>query len=195
MRVINDLRNIEKILKGDIDAFEILINKYNKKVYGYIVKSVKNKHIAEELTQEVFLKVYRNLNNFDKNKSFSVWLFTIARNTTIDYFKIANNRHTYELNEELDSSRINNPSQNPVDIIEKKEKREKIDTIIDSLPDKYKELILLKYFEELSYCEISKRLNVPVNKVKWRLYEARKKIIKAFKNNDKEERRWNMYGM
>jgi len=195
LRVTEDVEIIEEILKGDINAFEILINKYNKKVFGYIAKSVGDKHIAEELTQEVFLKIYRNLNRFDKNLSFSVWLFTIARNTTIDYFKSSNSQYTYALNEGLDSNRINNTSQNPVEIIEKKENREILDRMVNSLPSKYKELIVLKYFEELSYCEISKRLDIPINKVKWRLYEARKKIIKAFEDNEKEERRWNIYGV
>ncbi|WP_432405400.1 RNA polymerase sigma factor [Wukongibacter sp. M2B1] len=195
LRVTEDIEIIEKILKGDISAFEILINKYNKKIFGYIIRSVRYKHIAEELTQEVFLKIYRNLNKFDKNLSFSVWLFTIARNTTIDYLKSSKSQYTYELNEDLDSNRMNNTLQNPLDIIEKKENGEILYRIINSLPNKYKELIVLKYFEELSYCEISKRLDMPVNKVKWRLYEARKKIIKAFGNNEKEKKRWDVYGV
>lgn len=195
LKAIEDLKIIEKILKGDINAFEIMINKYNRKVFGYIVKSVRHKHIAEELTQEVFLKVYRNLNRFDKNMSFSVWLFTITRNTVIDYFKISSRQFTYEFNEELDSKKANNTSQNPADIIERREKREMLDRTINSLSDKYRDIIVLKYFEELSYCEISKRLDIPVNKVKWRLYEARKKIVKAFEDNDKGEGRWNIYGV
>jgi len=79
--------------------------------------------------------------------------------------------------------------------VEKNEKRQEIDRIIDTLPDKYRELIVLKYFEELNYSEISRRLDISINKVKWRLYEARKQLVRALRNSDGKERGCNTYGM
>lgn len=195
MKGTEDLRTINKVLKGNINDFEILVKKYSKRIYGYIFKSVRDKYTTEELTQEVFLKAYRSLDKFDLKKSFSVWLFTIARNTTIDYFKKTCHQYTNVLNEEVDYNRLNNTSLNPMNIVEEKEKLKEIDRIINALPHKYRELIVLKYFEELNYREISKRLNIPINKVKWRLYEARKQMNKAFEDSERKERRVRKYGM
>jgi len=195
LKETEDFSTIRKVLEGNVNAFEILVDKYSKRVYGYIFKSVRDKYVAEELTQEIFLKIYRSLNRFDMDKSFSVWLFTIAKNTMLDYFKQSPRQYTSGLNEEVDFNKISDDSQNPLYIVEKNEKRQEIDRIIDTLPDKYRELIVLKYFEELNYSEISRRLDISINKVKWRLYEARKQLVRALRNSDGKERGCNTYGM
>ena len=192
---VSDISIIEDICKGNTYLFENIIDKYNKKVYGYILSLVKNPHTAEELTQETFVKTYKNLGKYDRDKEFSIWIFRIARNTVLDYFRKTTKSSTYELNENLDSDIEDRSLTNPEEIIERKEKIAIIEEIIESLPKKYKDLIILKYFDELSYIEISSRLRMPQDKVKWSLYQARKKLINEYAKYEIKEKGSEAYGM
>lgn len=177
----HDSMIIEDILKGNVNAYEKIVDKYMRKIYGYIFNFVKDKHTAEDLTQETFIKAYNSLDKFDKTKNFSIWMLSIGRNTTWDYFKRIKKYAAYEFMEDVDSGNIDNDFSNPIRILERKEEINLLEDIVNSLPSKYKDLIILKYFEELSYSEISSRLKIPENKVKWRLYQARSKIAEQLK--------------
>jgi len=84
---ISDKKIIENYLKGDEKYLEILIQKYLKPIYGFVFKYVGNADEAEDITQAVFIKVWKNIKKYDKNKSFKTWIFSIAKNTCIDYLR------------------------------------------------------------------------------------------------------------
>lgn len=164
---------------GDKSAFEQIIRWYDKKLYSYIYYLIFDEHEAFDLTQDTFIKAYENLYRFNLNKNFSTWLFCIAKNTTYNYIK-KRNRNTILKTEELDMMQIEDKKlTNPIDIYEKKLYDNKILKLIDSLPDKYKDLIYLKYINELTYKQISEKLNIPEKTIETRLYIARKKLNKA----------------
>lgn len=195
MREYEDLILIQDVLQGKLDVYEKIIAKYNSKLYGYIYKMVHNEHTARELTQDTFVKVYRSLISFDQSRNFSVWLFTIGRNTVMDHFKYIKRHNTCTLQEETDIIREENHWQNPELIIERKENMKLIDETLQLLPKKYKDLIILKYFENLSYDDIALRLNISNKEVKWRLHQARKKMAQCIAKRQNQESRCGVYGV
>lgn len=195
MKENEDLFVVLEILRGKTDSYEKILQKYNNKLYGHIFKLVHDKHTAEELTHSVFIKAYKSLDKFDKGKSFSVWLFAIAKNTVIDHFKYMKRHSTIVLVEELDSYNDEDMGQSPEHIIERKETIQMVDQVIEYLPPKYKDLILLRYFEELSYESIAARLNLSPNEVKWRLHQARKKMVQCIEDRQNQESRCRAYGV
>ncbi|MBU5438823.1 RNA polymerase sigma factor [Tissierella sp. MSJ-40] len=185
-----DLEIIEEVLKGNINLYRKLVEKYSTKLTGYIFNITRDIHLSQDFGQEVFIKAYKNLDKFDKEKSFSVWLLRIGRNTALDHMK--KKYIHYELSENLDSNTKDTTLMNPSEILIKKEEVEELEKIIHQLPNKYKDLILLKYFEDLSYKDISLKLDISIDKVKWRLYEARKLCIRELGKNKPIERRDNI---
>jgi RNA polymerase sigma-70 factor (ECF subfamily) len=164
-----------KARKGDKKAFEELLLKYDKKVYGYIFSLIHNQETALDLTQDTFIKVFEKLYTFDLEKNFSTWLFTIAKNNTFNYLKKQKKAMEIYTKEETSITADNN---NPSQIYEKKEEAKELYSIIDKLPKKYKVLIYLKYIERLNYDQISEKLNIPVSTVESRLYSARQRLVK-----------------
>ena len=169
---------IEEILKGNKDRFEVVVNKYGDYVFGYIFKQVKDRNVAEEIVQNTFIKAFRNLGNFDRHKPFLPWILKIARNDLMDYYRRESKRNAVNIDENFQN--IIDKNSEPIRILEEKERLREIDNIINSMNYKYRVLIILKYFQGMSYEEISKELNISVGKVKWRLYEARKLFIREY---------------
>jgi RNA polymerase sigma-70 factor (ECF subfamily) len=171
-----DKKLIEKYLKGDEKALEVLISKYLKPIYNFIFCYVQNQQDAEDLTQETFLKMWRNLKKFKKEKNFENWLFTIAKNTCFDFLR--KKRKNLILNaENLEIVADLAPS-----LIEKMEKEsllEKLKKEIENLPFKMKEVIDLHYNFGLNFREISEILGEPMNTVKSRHKRAISKLKRS----------------
>lgn len=179
--IVDDKEIMKSILEGNKNDFEKILIKYDKKVYGFICKLIGDKHIAQDLAQETFLKAYRNLYSFDCNKSFITWLFTIAKNTSVNYLKSNEAKSFEKIDEEFAHDLT------PEVVIENKENMKELYELIHSLPEKYRVLILLKYVEKLTAEDIGKVLNLPKGKVESRLYIARQKLISMRnKNNEKK---------
>lgn len=182
---------IKKIKKGKINHFEKIIKKYDKNLYSYIYSLVREQYLAEDLLQETLIKIYKNLDKYDSNKNFSAWIITIARNTVYDHLK-KKKIITLNLLDEKDSD-VKEEKHNPSQLLEEKEKTEIIDRVVNNLPENYRDIIILKYFDELKYQEIADVLNIEVSKVKWKLYEARKLLIREMDNLEEEEGyQWNV---
>jgi RNA polymerase sigma-70 factor (ECF subfamily) len=167
---------IEKYLKGDEKALESLISKYLKPIYSFIFGYVQNQQDAEDLTQETFLKMWRNLKKFKKEKNFENWLFTIAKNTCFDFLR--KERKNLILNAE--NLEIVADLAHP--LLEKMEKEsllEKLKKEIEKLPFKMKEVIDLHYNFGLNFREISEILGEPMNTVKSRHKRAISKLKRS----------------
>ena len=93
LNVIDDYILLHKAKNGDIYAFEDLISKYEKKVYNTVLRIIRDKEAAKDISQEVFIKVYKSLKNFNEKSKFSTWLYRIAVNTSIDELRKNKNRY------------------------------------------------------------------------------------------------------
>ncbi len=166
MTEITDEQLIEKYLKGDEKALEILFKRYLKPIYSFVYKNIGNPEMAEDVTQETFVKVWKNLKKFDKNKSFKSWLFTIAKNTSIDFLR-KKKTATLALTENSAIEKndfINN--------IEQKDSVKKIHEALQNISPSYRAVVLLKNESNLTFKEIAKELNEPLNTIKSRYRRA-----------------------
>jgi RNA polymerase sigma-70 factor (ECF subfamily) len=170
---------------GDKDAFGALIDRYEKPLCAYIYRMLGDKDNCEDTLQETFLKAYKNINSFDAKKKFSSWIYRIAHNEAITHYR--KHKPTIDLDNapELASDEDNEK------LIQKKLDHVKYNEILAealaTIPLKYKEVIIFRYYEDKSYEEISEILHLPVNTVGTYLSRGKKEIKKRFKNIDLEE--------
>lgn len=162
---------IEQALNGDEDAYQKILNLYKGRIFSYVYRMVRNYHDAEDITYDTFIKCFKALARFDTSKKFSTWLFTIAHNTTLDFFR--RHKQDYEYCDEQHGI-VDDLEEK----IEKKKKMEKIEKALAKLPPLDRELIILFHKEEYSYKEICDILEIPVTTIKTRLHRARKKLGK-----------------
>jgi len=155
-------------------AFEGYVKANMKRAYYSAFGILGSHDAAMELSQDAFIKAYRNFKAFDNTKNFFTWYYTILRNLCLNYFRDskAKNEITFEDQIEIKDN------VNPVQDLEQNEMTEKLWQAIRQLEFDDREIIILKEFENFSYQEISETLNVPVGTVMSRLYYARKKLAK-----------------
>ena len=153
---------------GNKEVFKDLIDKYTSPLFNFVARSV-GKNNAPDILQEVFIKVWKNLEKFDSQKaSFKTWIFTITKNTTIDFLKKKKNILFSDIGEENEyfSENIKDESVLPDEILQKLQDFDLLNKSIDSLPENYKNILVLHYQEEMTFLEIGKVLNKPLNTVK-----------------------------
>lgn len=172
---------IKQVLKGDQNAFSEIVELYKDKVYQLAYRMLGNRHEAEDIAQEAFLRAYINIHSYNPNRKFSTWLYRIATNLSID--RIRKKKPDYYLDAEVAGTEgLNMYSQIPADTtlpedeLESMELQETIQNEILKLPEKYRSVIVLKYIEELSLKEISEILDLPVGTVKTRIHRGREAL-------------------
>lgn len=175
---------IEKSLDGDATAFEELVALFDKKIYNYCYRMTNNADDAEDLTQEVFIKVYRNLKSFRRDSKFSTWIYRIAYNTCIDNHR-KRRLKLLPLNRGDDEQQdIDIPSPNPLpeDQVISGEQYDIIKECIAQLKLEYKSVIILRDIQNYSYQEIADILNIPMGTVKSNISRARAQLRNALKS-------------
>ncbi|MGB9883210.1 MAG: RNA polymerase sigma factor [Microgenomates group bacterium] len=176
MKNLTDEQLVEKI-KIDKDLFEILIDRYQKKLEKYVFYLINRKDELDDIVQEIFIKVFINLNSFNTKKKFSSWFFRIAHNQVVNFFK--KYKKTLSLKDQL---KIIADDKDIEEEIEKKEIEKILKKCLDKISLDYKEIILLYYFENLSYEEISDTLKIPPGTVATKLSRAKKFLKKLCQN-------------
>lgn len=183
LRALSDGDLIVKALAGREDGFEELVRRYQRPITTYVYRMVGNYDAALDVTQEVFIKVYNSMARYSSEYKFSTWLYKISHNAAIDYLRrhrahefsieAENADGTYQL--EFESKRLS-PEQEH----ERSEWREEVAAVIKCLPAGYRELILLRHTQDLSYDEIAEITNLPLGTVKNRLFRAREMMREIF---------------
>lgn len=173
---------INQALTGDQKAFSEIVNQYQDKIFNFVIRTVKDRELAKDITQETFIKAYKALASFNSEYAFSTWLYKIAANNCIDHFR-KKRLKTYSLDTpisakdgELHRDYPDNDDHTPEYKLISKEKGIQIIDAINSLPKKYKEAILLRHTKDKSYEEISEELNIPLGTVKVRIFRAREML-------------------
>lgn len=173
-----------------------LVNRYQKKLFVYIYRFVRNKEEAEDLLQNVFFKVYKYCKDFDTNRKFSSWIYRIAHNEAVNYIKRKNIKKFISLEEFVstkDRIETKTDAKSPMEVWLRKELRKEVEKAMKKLPDKYREVLEMRYFSEKSYEEISKNLKKPVNTVGTLVNRAKRKleniIIVTEKDNNNRKKK------
>ncbi len=170
---------------GSLPAFEELISLYEKKVFNYCYRMTNCREDAEDLTQEVFLKVYRSLPSFKGNSQFSTWLYRIAHNICIDKFRKQKAVVVPLVKGEEDEEReiqLKAEGPSPEDILLSKEQQSVIQKGIESLKPDYRSVIVLRDIQHYSYEEIADILKLPLGTVKSHISRARAALRQALES-------------
>ena len=182
----------ELVLKAlnnhDQKAYAELMSRYRDMVYFMMLKMVHNREDADDLTIEAFGKAFKNLHQYTPNFAFSTWLFRIATNNAIDFIRKKKGK-TFSIDKGFDDGDggefnidIKSDELDPEENLIKKQKGLLIKEVVDSLKPRYKELIELRYYRELSYEEISAELKIPIGTVKALLFRAREVLYNILKD-------------
>lgn len=172
---------LQQVQTGDVNAFERLVREYEKNVYNLALRMVKNPDDAADMTQEAFIKAYNSLSSFRGDSKFSVWLYRIVSNVCLDFLRSVSRRPTVSLSVENDEGEeteldIPDESQSPEELLERKLTRESVRRGLEALPEDYRQILLLREIQGLSYEEISTILSLELGTVKSRIFRARKKL-------------------
>jgi len=191
-KALEDFDLIDKAVdQKDQQAYATLMKRYKKAVYFMILKMIRDADDAEDLTMEAFAKAFRNLHKFKKDYTFSTWLFRIATNNTIDFIR-KKKLKTMSLNNTLTDDGgnsvnidVEDDENNPQDEFIRSQRIEMVRIFVNKLPAKYRKLVKLRYFDELSYDEIAKELDKPLGTVKAQLHRSRELLYEIAQGKDK----------
>lgn len=177
---MTDEELVEKVKKGDADVYEKIIQKYQSKVFGLIYNMTKNQNDIEDIAQEVFIKIYKNLGKFKGESSLYTWIYKITVNLCLDEMKKRKNVIYLDEKIEVDDGEVNRelPSEDKSQekLYEEKELQEKLHNCINKLPEKQRVMIVLRDIKGFSYEEISKITDVKLGTVKSQINRARLKL-------------------
>lgn len=181
-----DIEIVKEVLQGRSEAFRELVARYKKAVYSLCYRMAHNHEEAEDLSQELFIKVYQNLDKYDHNYRLSTWILKIASNTTIDSLR-KKRVDTLPLDDDIESKQEMASAES---IFFHQDNKRVIEKMIQELPEEYRLLIILYHQQGLSYKEIAEAVNIPMSKVKNRLHRARNILKDELKTIKEEEAQW-----
>jgi len=183
-----DYRLVLSALNGSQKAYEELFKRYKDAIFFMLLKMVNNRNDAEDLTFEAFGKAFRNIKQYSPKFAFSTWLFKIASNNCIDFMrKKKANVISIDSREESETERsitLEAHGPNPEQDYIQKQKANIMRTEVSRMKERYRRLIELRYFDEFSYEEIAKELNLPIGTVKAQLFRARELLFNTLKNSE-----------
>lgn len=185
-----DFRLVRRALDNkDQLAYAELMGKYRDSIYFMMLKMVQNSDDADDLTIEAFGKAFKRLDKYVPNYAFSTWLFRIATNNCIDFIR-KRKLKTFSIDKPFEDDdgeqsmfSLQSPGMNPEQTFINEQKIKLMRKIVDNLKPRYKDLVVLRYFEELSYEEISEELNLPLGTVKAQLFRAREFLFQLMKDS------------
>lgn len=175
MQQLSDTHLVALIRKGQNAALGVLIQRHLPSVYRFLYRMVGDSHHAEDLAQETFLKAWKNISKFDPTKSFKTWVFSIAKNTAIDWLR---KKHPVSFSDiehdEMPDLADTIPDEQPLapEILERAETAKMIEEALTKIPPKARSIVLMHYTEDMTFKEISEAIGEPINTVKSRYRRA-----------------------
>lgn len=164
---------VRQVQQGKVDFFDVLINRYERKMRNYARKFLSDKEDVNDVLQEIFIKAYKNIKSFDAERKFSSWLYRIAHNEFINALKKRSKRTLPLFDLDVFFPQYAREEKNISQEINQKEMYQILDKFLGRLEPKYREPILLYYFEELSYKEIADIMQIPISTVGIRIKRAK----------------------
>ncbi len=175
----NDYHLVLSARGGCQKSYAELMSRYKDSIYFMVLKMVNNKDDAMDITVSTFSKAFENIEKYKPDFAFSTWLFKIATNASIDFIRkkrlVTTSLNDMGSGDDKDDriADIKSEDLNPEETSIKKQQAEQLKDIISKLPDRYRTLIILRYYDELSYEEIAERLLLPLGTIKAQLFRAR----------------------
>ncbi len=185
----SDAELIERCLRKDNAGWEIIVGRYKRKVFHIAYKFTGRHDDAEDLTQEIFLKVFKSLEKFNRDADFSTWLSSVARNFCIDHYR-ASKREKEVLVEDLVAFDLAPASagSSPHRQLEDRDRRSFLRRGLDALPEKLREAVILRDLQGLSYQEMADRLHLPEGTVKSRINRGREELSRLLLRAQQSQR-------
>lgn len=176
----NETEVIDSVKKGNQKAFAVLIGHYKHLVFTLALRMIRNREDAEEVAQDIFIKVFHSIHQFKGDSKFSTWLYRVAYNTCLDRIKKLKSEQRTEVINELTELQVLE-MDSALDQMELKERKTLIAESLDVLPEDESFIMVLYYMEELSLQEISQIVGLNTNHLKIKLFRARKKMLTILK--------------
>ncbi|NIA23162.1 MAG: sigma-70 family RNA polymerase sigma factor [Proteobacteria bacterium] len=173
-----DCEIVENILKGEIEMYELLMEKYEGLIKSIIYGMVYNEEVTKDLTQEIFLKAYKKLKQYNPRHPFKSWLTRIAKNHAIDYLRRA------KYNTSLNEVNPSNFSYADEDITLQEETKLKLETAMLKLGEENRMLLYLKYHENYSNTELSDIMNIPMKNIRLKIFRAKERLKKILEGDE-----------
>jgi RNA polymerase sigma-70 factor (ECF subfamily) len=191
-KAVYDYKLIQLALhKGDQKAYAELLHRYRESVYFTMLRMCNNKDDADDLTIEAFGRAFKRLDQYTPTYAFSTWLFKIASNNAIDFLRNKKKNNALSLDTKMEndegqefSKNIKSPTLDPEEHIIKKQRIEMLRDVVEKLKPHYKDLVKMRYFDEMSYEEIAVKMELPVGTVKAQLFRARDLLLNILKNQE-----------
>jgi RNA polymerase sigma factor (sigma-70 family) len=184
-----DYNLVQKARGGEQDAFAELMDRYRDSIYFMLLKMVQNKDDADDLTIEAFGKAFHRLHLYTPHFAFSTWLFKIASNNCIDFIR-RKKKNTISIDTSIMGDEgdelymdLKSDSLDPEEQSIKKQKQKIMRDVVQRLKPRYRQLVEMRYFQELSYEEISEQLDLPLGTVKAQLFRARDLLFEIMRNS------------
>lgn len=178
--VADDRRLAALALAGDDTAFTYLFNRYRDAIRRLFAQRLGGTTDADDLLQETFIKVYINLGRYNPDYTFGQWVYTIARNTFIDF--VRRRQDDLPIDERFAAPASNAPT--PEESVINLQQRSQIEHYLERLAPRYRQLILMRFFEEYSYEEIAAKLSLPLGTVKTQIHRAREQMCRLIAQGD-----------
>jgi RNA polymerase sigma factor (sigma-70 family) len=170
---------IQRCLRGDQDAWELIVRQYWRKVFNVAYKFVGKHDEAEDLTQDIFFKIFKSLDTFDRRANFQTWLISVSRNLCIDHYRsVRKERET--IDRDVDASELS-PTSKEIGAIALLEQRDRVSLLrqaLAELPEALRTAVLMRDIQEMSYQEIAKKLRLPEGTVKSRINRGRTELAR-----------------
>jgi RNA polymerase sigma-70 factor (ECF subfamily) len=178
-----DKELVERTINGEKEAFEMIIQKYQLPLLNYIGRMVKNRELALDFTQEVFIKTYSSLHTYQPQYKFSTWLFRIASNSIIDYWRKRKIEpvsldHQQSWNGHATPLQVPNGTLSLIKKFELSELREKIERALEKIPTQLREVFVWRHINDFSYEEMAQIKGLPIGTIKNRVFQAKELIYK-----------------
>jgi RNA polymerase sigma-70 factor, ECF subfamily len=173
---------IQRCLAGDQDAWAQIVRQHWRKVFNIAYKFTGKHDEAEDLTQDVFLKIFKSLNTFDRRANFQTWLVSVSRNLCIDHYRsVRKERETIDRDVDAGELTPAATTKSPFAALEQRDRVELLKKALDQLPPTLRSAVLLRDIQELSYQEIADRLHLPEGTVKSRINRGRTELARQIR--------------
>jgi RNA polymerase sigma-70 factor, ECF subfamily len=177
---LDDNEIVKKVQGGDVTYFDCIIERYEQRLFVYVMGFIRNHDEARDLVQNVFVKALNHIESFDTEKKFSSWIYRIAHNEAMNWFSKHKQRRTVSI-DELSSTKDHLEASDGTDTALEEwfyiELRDEMSDALAQLPKRYADVLRMKYFEDRSYKEISEILKKPTSSVGTLLRRAKKRLL------------------